>query len=155
MIVEPIAYIRSTRKDTDDDDWDREISSIILEESFSADALAGLTDFTHIEVIYYFHKVNPSKITTDARHPRNNTDWPKVGIFSQRGKNRPNRLACTICKIENIMDKQISVSGMDAIDGTPVLDIKPVMKEFLPRGCVIQPAWSREIMSGYWKRPPK
>jgi tRNA (Thr-GGU) A37 N-methylase len=53
-------------------------------------ALAGLCDFSHVEVRFHMDQVDPSKVEKTARHPRNNTEWPKVGIFAQRGKDRPN-----------------------------------------------------------------
>lgn len=91
------------------------------------------------------------KIVTGARHPRNNTAWPAVGIFAQRGKNRPNRIGSTICPIVGVEGNRLMVTELDAIDGTPVIDIKPVMKEFLPRQEVKQPEWSHDIMHNYWK----
>jgi len=75
-----------------------------------------------------------------------------VGIFSQRVKNRPNRLGVTIAEIVSIDGTTIHLSGLDAIDGTPVIDIKPVMSEFMPQGAIEQPAWSKEIMRGYWNK---
>jgi tRNA (Thr-GGU) A37 N-methylase len=105
----------------------------------------GVRDF-----IYYFHLVEDARIETGSRHPRNNIDWPKVGIFSQRGKNRPNRLGATIVKILKPDGRQLHVQGLDAIDSTPVLDIKPVMQEFLPREKVHQPEWATELMKQYW-----
>jgi tRNA (Thr-GGU) A37 N-methylase len=87
---------------------------------------------------------------TGARHPRNNTAWPRVGIFAQRGKNRPNRIGSTICRVLRIDGRELYVAELDAIDKTPVLDIKPVMAEFLPREPVRQPRWSQELMSRYW-----
>jgi len=73
-----------------------------------------------------------------------------TGIFAQRGKNRPNRLGSTICKVLRVDGRRLWVSELDAIEGTPVIDIKPVMQEFLPRGDVRQPDWSRELMANYW-----
>jgi tRNA (Thr-GGU) A37 N-methylase len=85
-----------------------------------------------------------------ARHPRGNKDWPEVGIFAQRAKDRPNRLGVTVCQVLSIEESTIRVSGLDAIDGTPVVDIKPWMAEFGPRGQVVQPEWSSELMKDYW-----
>jgi len=79
-------------------------------------------------------------------------DWPLVGIFAQRGKNRPNRIGLTTCAILKVEGTRLHVRGLDAIDGTPVLDIKPVMREFLPRGEVRQPEWASELMAEYWTR---
>ena len=84
------------------------------------------------------------------RHPRNNPEWPEVGIFAQRAKNRPNRIGCTICRVIRRDGRRLWVAELDAIDGTPVLDLKPVMAEFLPREEVRQPKWAGELMSQYW-----
>ena len=150
--INPIAYVRGGRSEAVDDDWDRETAIIELEPGFTPEALLGLADFSHVEIIFIFDQVPDSKIETGARHPRNREDWPLVGIFAQRGKNRPNRLGLTICAILKVEGTRLHVRGLDAIDGTPVLDIKPVMREFLPRGTVRQPDWATELMAEYWTR---
>lgn len=150
ITLRPIGYVRSSRKQAIDDNWESETFEIELSEVFTADALEGLSTFSHLEVIFYFHLVENDKIETTARNPRNNMSWPKVGIFAQRGKNRPNKIGTTICNLISVNGKSIKVSGLDAIDGTPVLDIKPVFSEFLPKGEVKQPDWSKEIMRDYW-----
>ncbi len=71
-------------------------------------------------------------------------------VFAQRNKRRPNRIGVSVCRLIAIEGRDLLVEGLDAIDGTPVLDIKPVMEEFAPREPVRQPAWSHELMSGYW-----
>ena len=151
--VAPIGHVRGGRADAIDDDWGASRAAITLDpDKFTPDALAGLADFSHAEVIFLFDKVPDEKIETGARHPRNRADWPLVGIFAQRGKNRPNRLGLTTCRIARVDGLMVEVEGLDAIDGTPVLDIKPVMVEFLPRGDVRQPDWSHELMQGYWEK---
>jgi tRNA (Thr-GGU) A37 N-methylase len=74
-----------------------------------------------------------------------------VGIFAQRGKNRPNRLGATIARVLGRSGRRLTVVGLDAVDGTPVVDIKPVLREFLPQEVVIQPAWATELMEKYWQ----
>lgn len=149
----PIGHVRGGRIEAIDDDWGASRAAIALDpDKFTPDALAGLADFSHAEVIFLFDKVPDNKIETGARHPRNRADWPLVGIFAQRGKNRPNRLGLTTCRIVAVDGLTVEVEGLDAIDGTPVLDIKPVMVEFLPRGDVRQPGWSHELMQGYWEK---
>ncbi len=115
------------------------------------EALLGLSEFSHVEIIFYMDQVDPSKVERRARHPRNNSDWPKVGIFAQRGKNRPNQIGTTICKIVNVEGRVLHVEGLDAVDGTPVLDVKPWVAEFSPRGPIFQPKWMSELMRGYWR----
>jgi tRNA-Thr(GGU) m(6)t(6)A37 methyltransferase TsaA len=148
----PIAYVRGGRAEAVDDDWDRERAIIELVPGFGPEALYGLADFSHAEIIFQFDQVPPDRIETGARHPRNRADWPLVGIFAQRGKNRPNRLGLTTCAILKVEGRQLHVRGLDAIDGTPVLDIKPAMREFQPRGDLRQPGWSSELMADYWAK---
>ena len=148
--IEPIGVVRGHRDARRDDDWDTEVSTIEIDQRFPPEATAGLDDFSHVEVVFRFHGVSDDQVTTDARHPRNNPDWPKVGIFAQRASKRPNRLGVTVCRLLSVDGRTIRVQGLDAIDGTPVLDVKPVMAEFLPRGELRQPAWSSDLMRGYW-----
>ena len=148
--VSPVAHVRGGRAAPEDDNWGGERAVIVLEEAFPPEALFGLDAFSHAEIVFQFHLVPDAKIETGARRPRGNPDWPLVGIFAQRGKNRPNRIGVTVCRIVSMSGREIEVEGLDAIDGTPVLDIKPVMREFLPRGDIRQPDWSRELMKDYW-----
>jgi len=150
MIVRAIGFVRNARRKTGDDNWGGLVSEIMLDDEFGAEALQGIEDFSHAEVVYYFDQMDEKKIVSGARHPRNNPDWPKVGIFAQRGKNRPNRLGLTIVKITRREENVLFVTGLDAVDGTPVLDIKPVMRGFLPGDPIRQPAWATELMSHYW-----
>lgn len=149
--VMEIGRVSCDRKAPVDDAWDAVACEIVLDAKMvGADALAGLETFSHVEVLYVFDQVSDDEIVTGARHPRGRSDWPKVGMFAQRGKNRPNRVGATICKVLGVDGLRLQVSGLDAIDGTPVIDIKPVMSGFLPRGAVREPDWAREIMKDYW-----
>jgi tRNA-Thr(GGU) m(6)t(6)A37 methyltransferase TsaA len=149
--LKPVGVVRSTRKEVTDDHWLKEDAYIELTPDYKPDALAGLTDFSHVEILFYMNQVKPEKIETSARHPRGNTHWPEVGIFAQRGKNRPNQIGLTVCDVVKVEGRKIFVRGLDAVDGTPVIDIKPWMKEFGPRGPVRQPEWSSELMKEYWQ----
>jgi tRNA-Thr(GGU) m(6)t(6)A37 methyltransferase TsaA len=148
MNVEPIGLVASPRVAVEDDHWGGVVSTITLDERFGPDALQGLADFSHLEVVFVLHLVE--KVETGLRHPRNNPAYPQVGIFAQRGRNRPNRLGLSICEIVAVEGRQVTVRGLDALDGTPVLDLKPVMREFLPRGEVRQPAWAAALMARYY-----
>jgi len=149
--VTPIAIVRSPRKDLSDDFWGAVEAEIVLDAAFEEAAFYGLGDFSHVEVLFFMHQVNPSKIETGARHPRERADWPLVGIFSQRGKARPNRIGLTRAAIVKVDGRVLTVRGLDAIDGTPVLDVKPWMDEFAPIGATRQPAWATELMRDYFK----
>jgi tRNA (Thr-GGU) A37 N-methylase len=97
--VTPIAHVEAARLEAQDNFWGGSVARITLSNAFSEESLQGLGEFSHVEVIFLFDRVEMPKIVTGARHPRNNSQWPRVGIFAQRGKNRPNRLGTTICRL--------------------------------------------------------
>ena len=149
--LEPVGFVRGGRKSPIDDDWGESSATIELRaDKFGPDALAGLESFSHAEIVFFFDQVPDEKVEFGSRRPRGRDDWPLVGIFAQRGKNRPNRLGLTTCRVVEVDGLALRVQGLDAIDGTPVLDIKPTMREFLPRGEIRQPDWVAELMAGYW-----
>lgn len=151
--VHPIGHVHNERTTLDDDDWGDVESRIVIDAArFSPDVLSGLDDFSHLDIVFVFDRVDEARINLGARHPRGRKDWPSVGIFAQRAKARPNRLGVTTCSLVAVDDLSVTVRGLDAIDGTPVLDIKPHMREFQPRSPVIQPAWVSELMTEYWER---
>ncbi|MCX5408843.1 SAM-dependent methyltransferase [Streptomyces sp. NBC_00335] len=154
--VVPVGVVVGGRSAVVDDDWGRETAVIRLApERFGPQALYGLEDFSHVEVVFHFDRVPEDKIETGARHPRGNPDWPLVGIFAQRGKNRPNRLGLSRCRVLKVDvlaadGPELHVEGLDAVAGTPVLDLKPYMTEFGPRGEHRQPEWATELMRDYY-----
>ena len=151
IAMTPIGRVEGGRVVPEDDDWGGSRARIALDaERFDDEALMGLETFSHAEVVYVFDKVTDDQVVTGARHPRGNPEWPRVGIFAQRGKNRPNRIGVTVCEILTVNGRVLEVRGLDAIDGTPVLDIKPVMSGFAPRGPHREPDWARAIMERYW-----
>ena len=105
--MQPVGYVRSTRSAVHDDDWDAETTSIVLNDDFDPAALSGLTDFSHVEVIFVFDQVTAEQIERGTRHPRGREDWPLVGIFAQRGKNRPNRLGLTTCAVLGVDGREL------------------------------------------------
>jgi len=147
--LKPIAYISNNRKTPIDDNWSSIISTIELVEDLPEAAFDAIEDFSHIEIIFYFHQA--TKVVTGSEHPRENKNLPKVGIFAQRKKDRPNHIGVTVANLLKKEGKQLTVNNLDAIDGTPVLDIKPVMAEFLPKGNIKQPHWASDLMKNYWK----
>jgi len=150
--IQPVAYVTNNRETPEDDDWGAVTSVIELADHIATEALDRITDFSHLEIIYHFHLVPESKAIARSRHPRNNKDWPVVGTFGQRNKSRPNRIGITTVKLVQHNDRKITVLGLDAIHGTPVIDIKPVMQEFLPSSTIKQPQWSKELMANYWNK---
>ncbi|MBN2386629.1 MAG: SAM-dependent methyltransferase [Anaerolineales bacterium] len=147
-----VAWVRNERLTPEDDDWEAVVSEIVLDPSLPAECLDGLEAFSHVEVIYHFHLVGEEQIISGTRRPRENSAWPQVGIFAQRARLRPNRLGVSVARLLRREGRSLFVRGLDALDGTPVLDLKPVMAEFLPRGEVRQPDWSHALMENYWER---
>ena len=149
--IRAVGHVRGGRNVPEDDDWGRSRARIMLDpHCFTPEALLGLDSFSHAEIVFLFDRVDEDEITYGARHPRGNEDWPRMGIFAQQGKNWPSRIGVTVCQIIGVNALELSVKGLDAIDGTPVLDIKPVMTGFLPRSEVKEPEWARELMKDYW-----
>ncbi len=146
--VRPIGFVKNKRLEKSDKNWSSIESRIELTSEFDSESLEGLEFFSHLEILFYFHK--SKKEFKGSEHPRGDRKYPKVGIFAQRKKDRPNHLGITIVNLLSINEKTIVVSNLDAIDGTPILDIKPVFTEYLPKGKVEQPNWASELMKEYW-----
>lgn len=149
IIVQPVAFVKNTRKGLSDDFWGIIISEIQLAAHIPAEAFDGIDTFSHLEIIFHFNQSDTSKIVFSG-HPRGNKNWPHTGIFAQRKKDRPNAIGLTIVEIIKREGNTIWVKYLDAIDGTPVLDIKPVLKGFLPAGEIKEPQWCGELMNNYW-----
>ncbi len=136
IILNPIATVKNSRQDQSDDFWGNIISEIELAENIPADAFNGIEEFSHLEIIFHFDKADKANAVY-SYHP-------------QRKKDRPNGIGLTIAELVKREGNKIWVRYLDAIDGTPVLDIKPVLKEFLPTKEIKQPQWSHELMKNYW-----
>jgi tRNA-Thr(GGU) m(6)t(6)A37 methyltransferase TsaA len=149
IVLQPVAFVKNGRMELSDDFWGTVISEIELAPGIPAEAFNGIDDFSHLEIIFYFDKSDKSEIVFSG-HPRGNKEWPHTGIFAQRKKDRPNALGLTIAELVKREGNKIWVKFLDAVDGTPIVDIKPVLKEFLPNGEIRQPAWSNELMKEYW-----
>lgn len=144
ILVHPIGIVRS--RAALDDRGCGGLSTIELSQArFSEASLLGLSEFSHIEVVYHFHRVAPELIETGARRPSGRVDLPAVGIFAQRAGGRPNRLGLSRCRLVSVDGVRLTVEGLDAHDGSPVLDVKPYMVEFGPHGEVWQPTWSHHL----------
>jgi tRNA (adenine37-N6)-methyltransferase len=146
-----IGVVRGSRAEAVDDGWGGVEAVIELDaDRFGPEAVAGLDAFSHVEVVFVFDRVDEDRVETGARRPRGNPVWPEVGIFAQRAKARPNRLGLTTCELVGVDGLRLRVRGLDAVEGTPVLDVKPYMVGFAPRTATRQPGWATELMQGYW-----
>ena len=152
IALEPVGFVVGGRSEAIDDDWGGVEAVVHLDAArFGPDAVAGLDAFSHLVVVFQFHLVGPAEVQSGARRPRGNPDWPEVGMFAQRARMRPNRLGVSTCRLIGVEGLDLHVQGLDAVDGSPVLDVKPFMKEFEPPGdSVRQPEWCTELMRGYY-----
>ena len=149
--VQAIGVVRGGRSEAIDDDWGAVEAVIELDATrFTPAVVAGLHEFSHLDVVFVFDRVDEAAINLGARRPRGNPDWPLVGILAQRARARPNRIGVSTCELVGVDGLTVRVRGLDAIDGTPVLDLKPYIAEFAPRVPTQQPAWATALMSRYW-----
>lgn len=150
ITLRPIATVKNSRSTPVDDHWAEIISVIELADNVPTEALNYIDDFSHLEIIYYFDRVKNDDIVYSGR-PRGNPNYPLVGILAQRKKDRPNKIGlCTVELLEH-NGRTLTVKNLDATDGTPILDIKPVFKEFQPVGPFRQPGWVADLMKDYWQ----
>lgn len=151
LTMESIGVVRGGRREATKDGWGTNRSQLQLREDlFSPKCLQGLEAHSHIEVVFHFHLGADEPTEYGARRPRGRADWPAVGIFAQHGRMRPNRIGVSVCKLLSVGNLAVHVEGLDAVDGTPILDIKPVWSGYLPQGPVREPQWAKELMAAYW-----
>lgn len=150
IVLKPLAVVKNSRKEPIDDNWETIIADIELADHIPTQAFDGISNFSHLEIIYYFDKVKNDDIVFSGR-PRGNPEYPLVGIFGQRKKDRPNKIGLSTVELIEHNGRTIKVKFLDAIDGTPVLDIKPVFNEFQPKTEIKQPKWVADLMKNYWK----
>ena len=149
-MLRTIAFVRNDRRDIVDDNWDDTVSTIELAEDVPSAALRGLEEFSHVEIVFFAGLAENVPPGPWHRRPRGNSSWPDVGIFAQRNKDRPNRLMLSVVALESVNRRSLVVRGLDAINDTQVLDIKPVYSWSGPRGAVRVAPWSDELGVDYF-----
>ena len=142
--------VKNSRTEPIDDNWEIIVADIELADHIPTEAFDSISDFSHLEIIYYFDRVENENIVFSGR-PRGNPAYPSVGIFGQRKKDRPNKIGLATVELLEHNGRTITVKFLDAINGTPILDIKPVFKEFQPKTAISQPVWVADLMKNYWK----
>src|SRR5487761_2551544 len=109
--VRPIAYIRNERSEALDDNWDDVLSTVELAQDVPSEALRGLSEFSHVEIVFFADWAEDVPPGPWHRHPRGNTEWPDVGVFAQRNKDRPNRILLTTVAIDSIDESAVSTAS--------------------------------------------
>lgn len=144
-----IGYVKGPVAEPRDERWGDVVSEIHLDPQY-ADGLRGIDEFSHALVLFWMHESTFDASTDLVRRPRGRADLPEVGIFGQRAKHRPNPIGVTAVEIVARTGGVLRVRGLDAIDGTPVLDIKPYVPVFDRVDGAKTPAWVDEIMREYF-----
>lgn len=153
IAIEPIAEVIGGHT-TPSDDFQGGVESIIrLDQRFPLETLTGLEEFSHLEVLWRFHLASPSDVALHARSPRNNPAWPPSGTFAHRNHRRPNQLAISHPRLLSVDGRDLRVTGLDAVDGTPVFDLAPYFPTMGPQGEVHVPNWVTEMLPDYWTHP--
>ena len=148
ITLRAVGVVRNGRTTFDDHGWSAVESAIDLDPDVAA-GLAGLEDFSHAVVVFHMHR-DPGEPFALQRRPRGRDDMPLLGVFAQRGRLRPNPIGVTTVEIVRVEPGRIVVRGIDAIDGTPVLDLKPYFPIFDAAGQVRTPEWVDRLMRGYF-----
>lgn len=147
VAVEVIGYVRNDVKSPVDHGWADVESKIVLNEKL-APCLDGLADFSHALITYFMHQAPPPAEL--KRRPQGREDMPEVGLFAQRSRHRPNQIAISAVSVVKIDGHELIVRGLDAIDGTPVLDVKPYYPQYDSRPEAQVPEWVSRLMADYF-----
>lgn len=149
VLLRPIGRVRSSIVEPRDEGWGEIEAEIVVDPELRA-GLRGLEEFSHVVVVTFLHGASFDPARHLVRRPRGLAEMPELGIFAQRAKDRPNPLGVTCVPLVAVRDDGVLVRGLDAIDGTPVLDLKPYFQEFDAPADTRTPAWVRTLMRGYF-----
>jgi tRNA-Thr(GGU) m(6)t(6)A37 methyltransferase TsaA len=149
LSFEPIGVVRSPVVAERDDDWGEVVSELQVVERL-APGLVGLEQFSHLNVLFWMHQSSFDAATDLVRRPRGRSDMPQLGIFAQRAKHRPNPIGLTAVRLLGRKGAVLKVQGLDAIDGTPILDLKPYVPAFDQVADPTLPEWISRLMEGYF-----
>jgi len=147
--IEPIGIVKSPVKEPIDENWRQVIAEVHLDDSL-APGLTGIDQFSHLVVVFFMHRYSFTPAADLVRRPQERADMPEVGIFAQRAKHRPNPIGITVVELIELRGPVLVVKGLDAIDGTPVLDIKPYVPAFDSRPTAVVPMWIERLMEKYF-----
>jgi tRNA-Thr(GGU) m(6)t(6)A37 methyltransferase TsaA len=148
--MSPIGSVKCAVNTMSEGGWGK-IDSVIELDAKYAPGLQGLAGFSHILVLFLLDRSQDFDINKQLlRRPRGMEDLDPVGVFAQRTKYRPNPLAVTAVQLLGIDGNVVRVRGLDALDGTPVLDIKPYMPPFDRMEDVKMPPWVSHFIEGYF-----
>jgi tRNA-Thr(GGU) m(6)t(6)A37 methyltransferase TsaA len=149
LTMTPIGVVRAPITEGKDEGWG-EVRSELHVDAALADGLQGIEPFSHLLVVYWMHQATFTPATDLRRRPRGRADMPELGIFAQRAKHRPNPIGITAVRLLGRRGNVLDVAGLDAIDGTPLLDLKPYFAAFDRVEAPVAPEWTERLMRGYF-----
>jgi len=147
--LKPIGVVHNEIKQTGYHDCKEIVSKIEVDAKW-AELLDGIEEFSHIIVLFWMHRVSPNSEPPAKVHPKGRADLPLVGLFATRAPHRPNSIGLTIVKLLKRNGNVLTVQGMDAIDGTPIIDIKSYMITNIARKDIRMPEWVAKL-----RKPPQ
>ncbi|MET9253557.1 TrmO family methyltransferase [Streptomyces sp. NPDC003717] len=148
--IEAVGTVVGGRTEVADEHWGGIESIIRLDPTFPSEVVKGLDEFSHLLVIWHFSQSSPDDVALHARSPRNDPRWAPSGTFAHRNHRRPNQLATSFPRLLGVDGLDLLVTGLDAVDGTPVYDVGPYFHEMGPQGGVREPSWPAEMLTDYW-----
>jgi tRNA (adenine37-N6)-methyltransferase len=149
MTLHPIGVVRAPVADARDDGWGDVISELHVSPPFAA-GLAGIEQYSHLLVVFWMHQASFQAERDLVRRPRGRADMPEVGILAQRAKHRPNPIGITAVRLLSRRESVLVVQGLDAVDGSPLLDLKPYVPAFDRVEQPRVPEWVLRLMQGYF-----
>jgi len=147
--VEWIGVVYNDVKEPTDEGWGHVASEIVLDESFS-DGLDGIEQFSHLLILFWMHRAAEAESLRMRRRPQGRADMPEVGLFAQRARHRPNPIGVTAVRLLRRAKNRLFVEGLDAINGTPVLDVKPYVPAYDAVEAARVPEWMTRLMERYF-----
>ena len=139
MTLKAVGIVRSEIKQPLRRDCKEVVSDIVIDSSL-AEALDNLDDFSHIIVPYWMHRATSRQVQTKVR-PGGKPELPLLGLFATRSPHRPNPIGMATVRLLQRQDNILRVKGLDAIDGTPVIDIKPYIPGYDSAANIKVPPW--------------
>ncbi len=147
--MEWIGVVYNGVKEPTHEDWGSVVSEVVLDETLS-EGLDGVEQFSHLLILYWMHRAAEAEPVRMRRRPRGRADMPELGIFAQRAPQRPNPIAVAAVKLLRREKNRLFVQGLDAINGTPVLDVKPYIPQYDAVASARVPEWVDRLMHGYF-----
>jgi len=125
-------------------EWRTRVSELVIDSDL-AGILDGLEDFSHLLVLYWAHRVPPEGRSLIKAHPMGRNDLPLVGIFSTCSPARPNTICAIVVRLLERKDNVLKVEGLDAVDGSPLIDIKPYIPSYYHADNIKMADWMLQI----------